>query len=96
MGLNRQFVQIIASLLATFTAVSRIMDYKHHPTDVLAGTVIGILSQLANFWVNQGIFVETKKESDEDSGNTSLVATEENELNSNARRRHPNYNSTTQ
>ena len=44
------FLQVIALSLATFTAVSRIMDYKHHPTDVLAGSLIGIISQSLNFF----------------------------------------------
>ena len=44
------FLQVIALSLATFTAVSRIMDYKHHPTDVLAGLLIGITSQSLNFF----------------------------------------------
>ena len=43
------FFQVIALSIATFTAVSRIMDYKHHPTDVLAGFLIGVVSQSLNF-----------------------------------------------
>ena len=50
------FFQVIAISVATFTAVSRIMDYKHHPTDVLAGTLIGVTSQSLNFCVNQYYF----------------------------------------
>ena len=42
------FVQVICLCLATFTSVSRVMDYKHHPTDVLAGAVLGIVTQVLN------------------------------------------------
>lgn len=41
-------IQVIIMVMATYTAVSRIMDNKHHPTDVLAGTLIGIISQILN------------------------------------------------
>ena len=56
------FFQVIAISIATFTAVSRIMDYKHHPTDVLAGTLIGVTSQSLNFYVNQYYFYVNRTE----------------------------------
>ena len=56
------FFQVIAISFATFTAVSRIMDYKHHPTDVLAGTLIGVTSQSLNFWANQYYFYANQTE----------------------------------
>ena len=35
------FVMLVSFLLAMLTALSRISDHKHHPTDVLSGLVIG-------------------------------------------------------
>ena len=43
MGFTSKLVQLILLMIATFTALSRIRDNKHHPTDVLCGTIIGIL-----------------------------------------------------
>ena len=54
------FLQVIALSLATFTAVSRIMDYKHHPTDVIAGSLIGIVTQILNVFGVTLIFLETQ------------------------------------
>lgn len=41
---------ILTIILAFFTAVSRVMDNKHHPTDVLAGALIGTLTQVILNW----------------------------------------------
>jgi hypothetical protein len=32
---------MLCVLYAIFTAISRITDHKHHPTDVMAGAVLG-------------------------------------------------------
>ena len=75
------FFQVIAISVATFTAVSRIMDYKHHPTDVLAGTLIGVTSQSLNFCVNQYHFYvnQTDRTQDNmeisDSNNLEMIKT---------------------
>lgn len=37
----RPFLQAALILLATFIAVSRVMDFFHHPGDVIAGLVVG-------------------------------------------------------
>ena len=34
--------------MAFFTCISRVMDNKHHPTDVIAGALIGAIIQLFN------------------------------------------------
>lgn len=47
-------VQVALILLAYFTAVSRVMDNKHHWSDVTAGGLIGAIS--AALTVSESIF----------------------------------------
>jgi len=44
--LLRPFLQFVCLMLAWFTALSRVSDYKHHPTDVLGGAILGTLVAL--------------------------------------------------
>ena len=74
------FFQVIAISVATFTAVSRIMDYKHHPTDVLAGTLIGVTSQSLNFYVNQYYFYVNQTERTPESLNNIEISDSNNPL----------------
>ena len=74
------FFQVIAISIATFTAVSRIMDYKHHPTDVLAGTLIGVTSQSLNFYVNQYYFYVNQTERTPESLNNMEISDSNNPL----------------
>ena len=44
--LIRPFLQFGVFMLAFFICLTRITDYKHHPTDVIAGSLIGIFYAL--------------------------------------------------
>jgi phosphatidate phosphatase len=50
LGFFPQFAQFLLLCLAFFTALSRVVDNKHHPTDVLAGSVLGIVNALFTFF----------------------------------------------
>lgn len=41
-GMARSLAQFVVILMAVFCALSRVSDYKHHWSDVLAGTILGI------------------------------------------------------
>merc|ERR1711973_997271 len=41
-------IQTIVASLAIFTALSRVSDYWHHPSDVLAGSLLGVVTQYFN------------------------------------------------
>ena len=43
---SASIISLLAILAAGFVSVSRIMDNKHHPTDALVGSLIGILTQI--------------------------------------------------
>ena len=36
-------VQLVMMCLALYCGYSRVLDHRHHPTDVLAGSVLGAL-----------------------------------------------------
>ncbi|RNA16664.1 phosphatidate phosphatase isoform X1 [Brachionus plicatilis] len=48
-GLLPRMVQISFFMMAFFTALSRIADNKHHPTDVLAGATLGTITSICSF-----------------------------------------------
>ena len=39
--LSSLVLPLLPVILAAYIAVSRLMDYRHHPTDILAGTILG-------------------------------------------------------
>ena len=39
----KMFLQLLAALLAILCSLSRVSDYKHHWSDVLAGMILGII-----------------------------------------------------
>lgn len=46
-------MQVIFLGTAVFVALSRVLDNKHHPTDVLAGSTIGIvISTVTGYYLN--------------------------------------------
>ena len=38
----RPFIQFLFFILAFWIALTRISDYRHHPMDVVTGTIVGI------------------------------------------------------
>ena len=44
-------MQVLLASLAVFTALSRVQDNKHHPSDVLAGSAIGVVFAVLSFVV---------------------------------------------
>jgi len=67
------FLQVSVLAVAFFTAISRIMDNKHHPTDVIAGSLIGIISQILNVFGVTLIFSEDSVPISEKSSEESLA-----------------------
>lgn len=52
------FLQLFAFGLAFITAISRVTDYAHHPSDVVAGSIVGISLQILNVVYIQRLFSE--------------------------------------
>ncbi len=50
------FLQLVAASLAFLTGLSRVTDFKHHPTDVLAGAILGAAVQICNVVYTMGLF----------------------------------------
>ena len=54
--LLRPLVQFLLVMIAVYVGLSRISDYRHHPSDVLAGFIQGGLTA---YWVVRTIAVAT-------------------------------------
>lgn len=48
-NLMSKLLQLVLVSIAFFTALSRVTDNKHHPTDVLTGAIIGVLCALVTY-----------------------------------------------
>ena len=48
-GLWPRFVQFCLAAVAIFTCMSRVSDNKHHPTDVVAGALLGLVIAVLTF-----------------------------------------------
>jgi len=53
-------VQLLILVSAIYTGITRIQDYKHHPTDVIAGALIGAFAQIVNALGITKIFEDDK------------------------------------
>ena len=52
------FLQLLAFFLAFITAISRVTDNAHHPSDVVAGAAVGVSIQVLNVVYVQRLFSE--------------------------------------
>ena len=52
----RPFIQFVVYALAFFIALSRISDYRHHPYDVVTGTIFGNLFAIFILYFHVDIF----------------------------------------
>lgn len=58
-GIPKSLLQFLVIAMAAYCALSRVSDYKHHWSDVLAGTLLGIT--VATLTVRQMINCISKK-----------------------------------
>ncbi|CAL8083373.1 unnamed protein product [Orchesella dallaii] len=68
-------IQLSLMLLAYFTALSRVMDNKHHWSDVSAGALVGAVSASLTARYVSGIVGKGKEERPEDTESVTLSAT---------------------
>ncbi|XP_076471507.1 phospholipid phosphatase 1-like [Babylonia areolata] len=71
MLLLKSFLQVVSTLMAVYTCLSRVSDYKHHWSDVLAGGLLGALVAGFVFWSMEKNVLQQLAESETTRG--SLV-----------------------
>ncbi|CAM1154560.1 PPAP2B (predicted) [Pycnogonum litorale] len=54
--LLRPVIQVVAYAVAFYTALSRVSDYKHHPTDVIFGNILGTSVAVVIVFTLSGLF----------------------------------------
>ncbi|XP_050520170.1 putative phosphatidate phosphatase [Daktulosphaira vitifoliae] len=60
-GMAKSFFQFIVILMAAYCALTRVSNYKHHWSDVLAGTLLGsLIATLTAFYVSDLFISKTK------------------------------------
>ena len=52
----RPFLQFVFYILAIYIALSRISDYRHHPTDVITGIILGNLFAFLILYLTVDLF----------------------------------------
>ena len=52
----RPFLQFLIYTLAIYIALTRISDYRHHPTDVITGIIVGNLFALLILFLTVELF----------------------------------------
>lgn len=76
-------LQFAAFLYAFFTALSRISDYKHHPGDVLFGSILGTAVQIVNVNFFMKLFTKEPMEPITDEEQQKLTKVHGTSYNSN-------------
>uniref|UniRef100_A0A914V0N9 Phosphatidic acid phosphatase type 2/haloperoxidase domain-containing protein n=2 Tax=Plectus sambesii TaxID=2011161 RepID=A0A914V0N9_9BILA len=67
------FMQLLLVIFALFTALSRVSDYKHHSSDVIAGGLLGIVIAAAVLIPRADVFNAKSDEDDDDECAQSIV-----------------------
>ena len=52
----RPFLQFLIYILAIYIALTRISDYRHHPTDVITGIIVGNLFAILILFLTVDLF----------------------------------------
>jgi len=68
----KPFLQCLCVAIAFFTCLSRVTDFKHHPTDVIGGALIGFCIavftavRVGTYLWNLSVYCETEEETEKD------------------------------
>ncbi|CAH0382817.1 unnamed protein product [Bemisia tabaci] len=76
----KHFAQFVVIMMAWGTALSRVSDYKHHFSDVIAGGCIGTLAALLTSYFVSDLFVPKKRFHPSDPSEVDLNFKSNNEM----------------